>query len=216
MKKVSILWALVLVLIMSVAAGATSFQADGSYLFGFGEQTSVKSESRGLLVNGSVEIVPNLLADGSFLTLNYTKLGAEEITAELPEKAISERVITIGGLYRVVTEPDLQVVVGAGLADYKVARGKNDPEVKTGKGIYGKLGFTFQVMPKANLLADLSYAPKFKNDEKDGTLLTARATVSYDLVHDISVQGTVKYYKTDIAGVTSTNTMVGGGLVLSF
>lgn len=221
MKKINVVWgALALVLLFSFSVGAASFQVDGSYLFGFGEHGSLKSESNGFAVHGSVEIIPNVLVDGSFLSLNYTKLGTDKITTAVPEKALSERVVTFGGLYQVVSDQDLQVFVGAGLANYNSEAGKDTKVEGKGKGIYGKLGLNFELMPKVNLLADLSYAPKFKYEEKDGTFVTARATVSYDLFNDISLQGTAKYYKTDVSGqtgdVTSANTLVGGGVVFSF
>lgn len=212
MKRVRVVWgALILVLVMSLTVGASSFQADGSYLLGFGDYNGDKSQSRGFLVNGAIEFVPNLLVDGSFLSLNYTKLKDTELAEG---ESLNERLITVGGLYRVLSEPDLQVLVGAGLTNYN-AEGTTDKFA--GKGIYGKVGLEFEVMPKVHLLADLSYAPKFKLEEKDGSVIAARATVSYELIHDISLQGTVKHYKVSATDVsTSSNTLVGGGLVLSF
>lgn len=217
MKKINVLWsALALVLLFTFTVGAASFQVDGSYLLGsgeHGENVALKSKSRGFALHGSVELIPHVLADGSFLSLNYTELGTDKITVGTND--IRENVITVGGLYQVVSDSDLQVFVGAGLANYNVTLGETDP--LKGKGIYGKFGLNFEVMPKVNLLADLSYAPKFKLEEKPGNFLTARATVSYDIMSDISVQGTAKYYKLDVDGVlTSTNTMVGGGVVFSF
>lgn len=218
MKKVNVLWSvLALILVFSFTVSAASFQVDGSYLFGSGEFGALKSKSRGFALHGSVELMPNVLADGSFVSLSYTELGTEKITSALPEKFLKESVITAGGLYRVVSDSDLQVFIGAGLANFSSALGKTDPLIAKGKGIYGKFGLNFEPMEKVNLMADLSYAPKFKIEEQDGNFLAARATISYAVMTDISLQGTAKYYKvgTDSSNV-STNTMLGGGVVFSF
>ncbi len=79
----------------------------------------------------------------------------------------AERLIRAGGLYRVVTEEDLQVFVGGlGFAGFKDGSEESeadpDGEENSGRGgLYGKLGLKTALSPKIILTADLGYAPKF-------------------------------------------------------
>ncbi|MGI6692512.1 MAG: hypothetical protein ACOX46_01755 [Limnochordia bacterium] len=84
-----------------------------------------------------------------------------------------------------------------------------------GSGFYGKFGFKFVPAEKFTLLADVSYAPKFKFGEEDAkSLLSARATVAYEVMENISVQGTIKHYRSgdDI----NSGILVGGGVSFTF
>ena len=131
--------------------------------------------------------------------------------------------LTIGGLYRVASEEDLEVFVGGGYGMLSfTATGLEDGEEGAepsndtkGSGFYGKFGFKFVPAEKFTLLADVSYAPKFKFGEEDAkSLLSARATVAYEVMENISVQGTIKHYRSgdDI----NSGILVGGGVSFTF
>ncbi|HPU66297.1 MAG TPA: hypothetical protein PLW89_10765, partial [Limnochordia bacterium] len=85
-----------------------------------------------------------------------------------------------------------------------------------GNGIFGKFGFTLIPGPKMTLVADVGYAPRFKLNGADDavSLITARATLSYEVMENIAVQGTVKHYRAgkDI----QSGVLIGGGVAISF
>jgi len=65
------------------------------------------------------------------------------------------------------------------------------------------------------LVADVGYAPRFKlNADDPVSLITARATLSYEVMENIAVQGTVKHYRAgkDI----QSGVLIGGGVAISF
>ena len=66
------------------------------------------------------------------------------------------------------------------------------------------------------LVADVGYAPHFKLDVVDDpfSLITARSTLSIEVLENIAVQGTVKHYRAgkDI----QSSVLIGGGVAISF
>lgn len=198
---------LVLLLMLSLTSYAASFDIDGSYLYGQGKNLGLANVNHGFVVHAMAELLTDVLVDGSFLHTNVTKL----TNLPLPEGEYAQyQLMSGGGLYRVVNDRDLKVYVGAGYI--QLARKAEPMEEFTGHGIYGKFGFKFMPLPKLQFVADLSYAPKYKVANDTASLTTARATISYKLYSDLALQGTVKYYNTELA----KNTLFGGGLSFSF
>ena len=65
------------------------------------------------------------------------------------------------------------------------------------------------------LVADVGYAPRFKLKADDSlSLISARAKLSYEVMENIAVQGTVKHYRAgkDI----QSSVLIGGGVAISF
>jgi hypothetical protein len=181
-----------IVLGASLAAGAVSIDGDVSYLFGLGNQ-----KAAGFAGHAMVEVMSQVLADGSFSAVTPKGDGAGP----------SEQLFTLGGLYRVASEDDLQVFVGGGFA--MLTR----PEVDKGQGIYGKFGFKLIPMEKLTLIADVAYAPKYKVGDVTSNLTTARATISYDVMENVAVQGTFKHYR---SGDVNSGILIGGGVSVTF
>ncbi|HHY14989.1 MAG TPA: hypothetical protein GX521_02820 [Firmicutes bacterium] len=204
MKRISIL-AVTSILIFSLSIGAAAFalDAEGTYLL------SPKRESklRGFSLSVSGEVYPNLLLDGSFLSVGDK------------DSDTAERLIRAGGLYRVVTEEDLQVFVGLGFAGFKDGSEESeadpDGEENSGRGLYGKLGLKTALSPKIILTADLGYAPKFNFGGDDVTLLAARAGAGYQILDNLALQVKVEHYRVG-EGEANSRTLVGGGVAVSF
>lgn len=183
----------------SMLAGAVSVDGDASYLFGLGE-----AKGQGFAVHAQVEVIADIFADAAFSTISFKGEGGN--------KGPSDTLLNLGGLYRVANEDDLQVFVGGGYAMLT----RNVPEATDatkGNGLYGKFGFKLIAAPKLTLVADVAYAPRFKVDGTNGSLTTARATVAYEVMENISVQGTVKHYK---SGSINGGFLVGGGIAVTF
>lgn len=202
MKKPISFIVVLLVLFVSTTfvAGAVSFEGDVGYYFGL-----QNPKSQGFVAHAMIEIIDDVLVDGSFLSTN-TKNADDDSNS-------SRNLISAGGLYRPVNDQDLQVFVGAGFQALTVK--DTDTDSEGGQGIYGKFGFKFLPMPELSLVADVSYAPKFKEkgaEEAKDSLLSARATLSYEVYDGLSVQGTVKYYKAS----EISDTLVGGGVSFCF
>lgn len=183
-------------------ANAISFEGDASYLFGIGD-----SKSRGFAAHAMVEVIDQIFADGSFLNTNSTASEGSSMRNSL---------ISIGGLYRPVNDADLDVFVGAGFLRL-TTQGTGLDDV-SGRGIYGKFGFKFLPMPQLSIMADVSYAPKYKDKDTEkvsGHLISARATVSYEVMDGLAVQGTIKHYRASVAPKTS-DILIGGGVTFRF
>lgn len=188
---------LVLLVSTNFVASAAPFEGDVSYLFGIGD-----SGSQGFSAHALAELVEQVLVDGTFLS-TWPKEAEEGVTS-------SRQLWSIGGLYRPVAESEMELFVGAGFLQLR----EESSETVRGSGIYGKFGLKVMPMEKLSLLADLSYAPKYKEDEEEsGNLFSARATLSYQVMDDLGLQGTVRYYKTSTA---HRDTLVGGGLTFWF
>lgn len=210
-RLVCLLTVLSVVMGASLVASAFSLDGDASYLFGLGKE----AKGQGFAANTKVEVFDNIFADAAFSFINFKNEDKGETRADT--------FLTIGGLYRVASEEDLEVFVGGGYGmlsftatgpedDEEGAETSNDTK---GSGFYGKFGFKFVPAEKFTLLADVSYAPKFKFGEEDAkSLLSARATVAYEVMENISVQGTIKHYRSgdDI----NSGILVGGGVSFTF
>lgn len=205
-RLVCLLTVLSVVMGASLVASAFSLDGDASYLFGLGKE----AKGQGFAANTKVEVFDNIFADAAFSFINFKNEDKGETRADT--------FLTIGGLYRVASEEDLEVFVGGGYGMLSfTATGPEDDEEETpkGSGFYGKFGFKFVPAEKFTLLADVSYAPKFKFGEEDAkSLLSARATVAYEVMENISVQGTIKHYRSgdDI----NSGILVGGGVSFTF
>ncbi len=208
-RLVCLLTVLSVVMGASLVASAFSLDGDASYLFGLGKE----AKGQGFAANTKVEVFDNIFADAAFSFINFKNEDKGETRADT--------FLTIGGLYRVASEEDLEVFVGGGYGMLSfTATEPEDVEGDTsndtkGSGFYGKFGFKFVPAEKFTLLADVSYAPKFKFGEEDAkSLLSARATVAYEVMENISVQGTIKHYRSgdDI----NSGILVGGGVSFTF
>src|SRR5690554_2169915 len=197
----------VLVLSMSVSAAAR-MNLTGAYLLSLEDGTKL----RGFSITARGEVYKNILLDGAVLSVSDK------------EADLSERLLTAGVLYRVVTEPDLQVFAGLGYAHFTSSAEPQEmgvPEAgeaapaERGSGIFGKVGFDFTVAPKVNLQAALAYAPKLKLGEEDSALTTARAMVGYQLFESVRIQAQVEYYRLGSENAVSRS-LVGGGIAVSF
>lgn len=202
MKKPIYFFVIMLVLFVSTTfvASAVSFEGDAGYYFGLKEP-----KSRGFVVHGRVELMDDILVDGSFLSTSSKDTESD--------KGSNRSLFGVGGLYRPVNDDDLQVFVGAGF--HVLSAKETDAESTGGQGIYGKFGFRFLPMPDLILVADVSYAPRFKEKGEAntiGNLISARATVSYEVLDGLSVQGSIKHYK----AASISDTLVGGGITFSF
>ena len=198
-KPVWFLVVLSVLLVSSFAVSAETLEGDASYLFGIGD-----TESRGFSVHAMAEVVANILADASFLSTSAAPTGDDNS---------SRQMISGGALYRVVTESDLEVFAGGGFVQLTTKTTGTD-DLK-GRGIYGKFGFKFLPIDKVFVMADVSFAPKYKVGEAQGNLISARATVSYEVMTGLGLQGTIKHYRTS-TGAAISDTLVGGGLTFSF
>lgn len=207
-RLVCLLTVLSVVMGASLVASAFSLDGDASYLFGLGKE----AKGQGFAANTKVEVFDNIFADAAFSFINFKNEDKGET---------ADTFLTIGGLYRVASEEDLEVFVGGGYGMLSfTATEPEDVEGDTsndtkGSGFYGKFGFKFVPAEKFTLLADVSYAPKFKFGEEDAkSLLSARATVAYEVMENISVQGTIKHYRSgdDI----NSGILVGGGVSFTF
>lgn len=207
-RLVCLLTVLSVVMGASLVASAFSLDGDASYLFGLGKE----AKGQGFAANTKVEVFDNIFADAAFSFINFKNEDKDDH---------ADTFLTIGGLYRVASEEDLEVFVGGGYGMLSfTATGPEDVEGETsndtkGSGFYGKFGFKFVPAEKFTLLADVSYAPKFKFGEEDAkSLLSARATVAYEVMENISVQGTIKHYRSgdDI----NSGILVGGGVSFTF
>lgn len=210
-NTITLLGMLLLIVSLSLPASAASFETDVNYFFGTGDNGGVKMESRGYAFQASAQVLAGWEVDGSFLRTDVTKLAAAELPAGT---SLKHQVSSFGGSYQVLAEQDLQVIVGGGYLEL-TARATSASDLK-GKGIYGRLGLTFTPMANLRLRADLSYAPKFKVAEVGGTFLQAKATLAYQIYNDFGLQGTVQHYKSTASNLTTTNHLVGAGIVLSF
>lgn len=201
-RLVCMLAVLAVVFGASLAAGAVSVEGDASYLMGFGD-----NKGQGFAAHAKVELMAEVFADAGF---SYVTFGEER----------TETLLTLGGLYRVASEEDLQIFIGGGYAmltlTEKVVPAEDNGDGKKGNGIFGKFGFTLIPGPKMTLVADVGYAPRFKLNGADDavSLITARATLSYEVMENIAVQGTVKHYRAgkDI----QSGVLIGGGVAISF
>ncbi|MGB4684561.1 MAG: hypothetical protein WBI51_08930 [Limnochordia bacterium] len=200
-RLVCMLAVLAVVFGASLAAGAVSVEGDASYLMGFGD-----NKGQGFAAHAKVELMAEVFADAGF---SYVTFGEER----------TETLLTLGGLYRVASEEDLQIFIGGGYAmltlTEKVVAAEENGDGKKGNGIFGKFGFTLIPGPKMTLVADVGYAPRFKLNADDRvSLITARATLSYEVMENIAVQGTVKHYRAgkDI----QSGVLIGGGVAISF
>lgn len=202
-RLVCMLAVLAVVFGASLAAGAVSVEGDASYLMGFGD-----NKGQGFAAHAKVELMAEVFADAGF---SYVTFGEER----------TETLLTLGGLYRVASEEDLQIFIGGGyamltLTEKGVAADEENGGGKKGNGIFGKFGFTLIPGPKMTLVADVGYAPRFKLNGADDrvSLITARATLSYEVMENIAVQGTVKHYRAgkDI----QSGVLIGGGVAISF
>lgn len=202
-KPICFLVVLVILLVStSFVASAVSFEGDVSYLFGIGG-----AQSRGFAAHAMAEVVDQVLVDGTLLSTRVKD-------AEGSETNPRHQLFSIGGLYRPVAESELELFAGAGYI-HLATQEKGLDDVRGG-GIYGKFGLKVKSKEKVSLVADLSYAPKYKEDGKAlGNLMSARATVSYEIMDDLGLQGTFRYYKTSGAPVTS-DTLIGGGVTFWF
>lgn len=205
-RLVCLLTVLSVVMGASLVASAFSLDGDASYLFGLGKE----AKGQGFAANTKVEVFDNIFADAAFSFINFKNEDEDEPRADT--------FLTIGGLYRVASEEDLEVFVGGGygMLSFTATESEDDQEeTPKGSGFYGKFGFKFVPAEKFTLLADVSYAPKFKFGEEDAkSLLSARATVAYEVMENISVQGTIKHYRSgdDI----NSGILVGGGVSFTF
>lgn len=203
-RLVCLLTVLSVVMGASLVASAFSLDGDASYLFGLGKE----AKGQGFAANTKVEVFDNIFADAAFSFINFKNEDKGETRADT--------FLTIGGLYRVASEEDLEVFVGGGYGMLSFTEDGEEPSNDTkGSGFYGKFGFKFVPAEKFTLLADVSYAPKFKFGEEDAkSLLSARATVAYEVMENISVQGTIKHYRSgdDI----NSGILVGGGVSFTF
>ena len=201
-KPICFLVVLVILLVStSFVASAVSFEGDVSYLFGIGG-----AQSRGFAAHAMAEVVDQVLVDGTLLS-TWVK------DAEGSETNPRHQLFSVGGLYRPVAESELELFVGAGYI-HLATQEKGLDDVRGG-GIYGKFGLKVKPMEKVSLVADLSYAPKYKEEEKPlGHLISARATVSYKVTDDVALQGTARYYKKS-APITQ-DTLIGGGVTFWF
>lgn len=198
-RLIAVLAVLTMVLGASLAVGAVSVDGDVSYLIGLGQQ-----KGQGFAAHAQVEVMKDIFADASFVSASFK---------DGEEKGPSDTLLTIGGLYRVANEEDLQIFVGGGYA--KVAAVDTTDEADKGQGLFGKFGFKLIPAPKFTLFADVAFAPKLKLGEGSKTLTTARATVAYEVMENISVQGTVKHYRVSDSDITS-GILVGGGVSVTF
>lgn len=189
-KTIGLLIVVSLILGMGAAAAAVSFEGDASIVFGLGE-----NQRRGLAIHGRVDVYEEIFAEASFVTSTPTG-DAEQ----------GQSLLTLGGLYRVVHDSDLQVFVGGGWTQLTAGETK-------GQGLYGKFGFKLIPMPKLTLTADVAYAFKYSVGEQAGTLTAARATLAYDLAENLGVQGTIHHQR---ALQADTVLLVGGGVAFRF
>lgn len=197
-----------LIIATTFVASAISFEGDASYMYGVGD-----AKGRGFVAHARAEVMDQIFVDGSFLSTNAAK-SAEGDASE--GSTLRNSLISVGGLYRPVNDSDLEVFVGAGFLRLIVHETGLDDV--SGQGIYGKFGFKFLPMPQLSIVADVSYAPKYKEkgtDNASGNLISARATASYEVMDGLAVQGTVKHYRASVAPQTS-DILLGGGVTFHF
>ncbi len=195
----------VLLVATSFVASAVSFEGDASYLVGVGG-----SQSRGFGAHAMIKIIDQVFVDGSFLNTSATQSGGGGA-----DSTQNNSLFTVGAVYRPVNDADLQVFAGAGYLGL-TTKSTGSSET-TGQGIYGKCGFRFLPMPQLSLMADVSYAPKYKetDTDKSGHLVSARATASYEVMDGLSLQATIKHYRTSTTPITN-DILVGGGVTFRF
>jgi len=101
-RLVCLLTVLSVVMGASLVASAFSLDGDASYLFGLGKE----AKGQGFAANTKVEVFDNIFADAAFSFINFKNEDKGETRADT--------FLTIGGLYRVASEEDLEVFVGGG------------------------------------------------------------------------------------------------------
>lgn len=209
MKKPILFFVALCILFVSInfAARAVSFEGDASYLLSAGG-----SKQRGFAAHAMIELIDHFFVDGSFLTTNSKTDSDGDNGGSAGE---SRSLLSVGGLYRPVNDGDLKVFVGGGFLRLTAKTGDADP--LAGQGIYGKFGFKFLPMPKLSLTADVSFAPKYQGAAANtsGSLISARATATYEIIAGLGLQGTIKHYRTSAAS-SINDTLVGGGVTFSF
>lgn len=199
--------AICLILVFSMAGSgyAASISADGSYLLGSTTVGGEKTNQQGFLVGVDGELYSNIMLEGRFLS----------IAASGQENTGSQSLISGSLAYRVLQEADLEVLVGAGYTVYTSSLSDDADAKENGSGLYGKLGVKFRPGPKLAVVGDVTYAPGLKFAEDNSKpLLTGRLSLSYEVLHQLSVQGTVMRLSIDSSETSSV--LYGGGIFLQF
>lgn len=209
-KLVSLTVLFTILMTFSLVVQARTMEADGSAFYGFGEQGTAKTESWGFAVHALVEAMPDVFVDASFLHTSVLKAGGEKLQ---DGTSMGQQLISLGALYKTVSDSDLQVLVGGGFL-MRTAK-ETDQEDHKGSGIYGKIGIKLLPSPKITIVADLSYSPKYKTKAEKGSLISSRAMVSYQVMPNLTIQASLKHYK-ERATTTASNTLIGGGVAFSF
>lgn len=210
MKRYSaVVLCLLFVLTCARLASAASFSADAAYVLG----KSGSTEMRGFLAGVEGEVYSNIFLEGRFLNVSPAK-DEEGSTESLLYGALS---------YRVLQEADLDVLVGGGYTTFNIqlpAVDDNDgdleadqPSSEKGDGFFGKLGVRFTPIPRLVVSGDVAYSPGLSFEDNDSrTLITGRVLLSYEVLEQVSVQGTV--VRTSVG--TANTLLYGGGITLQF
>ncbi|NLJ80879.1 MAG: hypothetical protein GX335_07635 [Firmicutes bacterium] len=196
--------ALFIVFLLAFNAMAISLDGDLSYVLGQSDGfTGGSHKMGGFLVNADVEIFPQVLADGFFLSSDSSGEGEEKFSVQI---------LAGGAKYRLDIDSELDVFLGAGWSNFEI---KSESNPNSGSGFYGKLGLKFEFDPQIRLVGDLNYAPKFRFEDQNGTFLSGRATLSYDVFEGIGIQGTIGRYRAN-ADKSLSGTFYGGGVTFKF
>ncbi|HHU60871.1 MAG TPA: hypothetical protein GXZ55_02770 [Natronincola sp.] len=195
MKKFMVIFAVFcLMLLSSLPADAFSFDLNASYYLGLTSK-GIDINSGGFGASGKAGIIGDLWVDGSFLS---TK---------------NQQLVSGGILYRIVSERDLDVLLGGGYLglDPKDA----DASELKGRGVYWRMALKY--LPVSNLVVsgEISYVPFYKSGEEKESLVLGKAAISYELYRNLGVQLSVKNHKT-IKKEASTGPLVGLGLAFRY
>ena len=208
MKRCStVAMCLLFVLAWANLASAVSFTADGAFVLG----NSGSAKVRGFVAGVEGEVYSNIFLEGRFLNVSPAK----------DEEGNSESMLRADLTYRVLHEADLEVLVGGGYASYSIQLPKADDDnedssepvslSEKGDGFFGKVGVKFAPAPKLVVSGDVAYAPGLDFGDHDSrTLVSGRVSLSYEVLDQVSVQGTLM--RTSVGSASTF--LYGGGITL--
>lgn len=224
---------LALLLASSVGVMASSFKMDGMFLFGKsvladGEANELFAPiDMGVLANLEAELFNNFLLSARFMKTFAFRIDDKGLAEG---ESIGQTIMSIGGGYRVFSDPTMSAYVGAGFSTVELGvKGKN-PEVSiSGSGYHLAVGASFEVYPKITLFGDVSYAPKITNfkvdniEKVEGSALVGRVGVSYSITEMIGVEAGFVHSKVgtkevpdSVNAYNMSSNLIGAGIVINF
>ncbi|NLY10235.1 MAG: porin family protein [Firmicutes bacterium] len=218
---------LALLLASSVGVMASSFKMDGMFLFGKSVLADGEANEldMGVLANLEAELFNNFLLSARFMKTFAFRIDDEGLAEG---ESIGQTIMSIGGGYRVFSDPTMSAYVGAGFSTVELGVKGMNPEVSiSGSGYHLAVGASFEVYPKITLFGDVSYAPKITNfkvdniEKVEGSALVGRVGVSYSITEMIGVEAGFVHSKVgtkevpDSINAYSSN-LIGAGIVINF